>query len=58
MKGFNGLALLIFLVLMVLSAMLAAILGVARAPPGRVVGEILLLNLVGTYILLAFRVAD
>ncbi len=58
MKGFNGLALLIFLVLLILSIALAVILGVAGVQAGWVLGEIFLLNLIGLYILLAFRVAS
>ena len=58
MKGFNGLALLVFFVLMTVSAVLAVILGMAGAHPAWIVGELLLINLIGTYIFIAFRVAD
>jgi regulator of protease activity HflC (stomatin/prohibitin superfamily) len=58
MKGYNGLAMLIFFVLMTVSAVLAVILGIAGVHAGWIVGEILLLNFIGTYILIAFRVAN
>ncbi|MBN1955231.1 MAG: slipin family protein [Anaerolineae bacterium] len=58
MKGFNGLALSIFLLLMTISAILAVILGVAEVRPIWIVGELLLLNLIAAYILIAFRVAN
>ncbi len=57
MKGFNGLALLIFILLMVVSAILAAILGVQQVPPGWIVGELVLLNLAAAYVLVGFRIA-
>jgi regulator of protease activity HflC (stomatin/prohibitin superfamily) len=58
MKGFNGLALFVFLVLMTISAVLAVVLAIAEVGAGWIVGELLLLNLVGLYIMVAFRVAN
>jgi len=58
MKGFNGLALLIFLVLLAVSAVLAVTLGVSGAHYIWIVGELLLINLIGSYIFIAFRVAN
>jgi len=58
MKGFNGLSLLIFLLIVVLAIVLAVVLGALDVQPGWIVGEFLLLNLVGVYIFVAFRVAN
>lgn len=58
MKGFNALALLLLLFLMTLSAVLAAVLSVAHVPAGWIVAETVLLNLIGIYVLIAFRVAN
>ena len=57
-RGFNGLALLIFLLLTTLSVALAIVLGIAGVQPGWILGELILLNLAGLYIFLAFRIAN
>ena len=57
-KGHSGLALLIFFVLMILSGVLAVVLATRGIDAGWIVGELLLLNLIGIYILIAFRVAS
>jgi len=58
MKGFNGLALLVFLLLMTISAVLAVVLAIAEVDAGWIVAELLLLNLAGIYIMVAFRIAN
>ena len=58
MKGFNGLALLVFLLLMTISAVLAVVLAIAEVHAGWIVAELLLLNLAGIYIMVAFRIAN
>jgi len=57
-KGFNGLAMLIFMILMAISILLAIFLSLRGVRPGWIVGELILLNLVGLYILLSFRIAN
>ncbi len=58
LKGFSGLALAIFLVLMVISIILAAVLDGLGVPDGWIAAEVVILNLVGLYILFALRVAN
>jgi len=57
-KGFNGPALLILLVLMTASILLAIVMGARGARPLWIVGELVALNLIGIYILIAFRIAN
>jgi regulator of protease activity HflC (stomatin/prohibitin superfamily) len=54
----NGVAIFIFVVLMVLSAAIAVLMGLNGVPWGWTVGEILVLNFIGAYVLLAFKVAE
>ncbi|MGD1995768.1 MAG: slipin family protein [Anaerolineae bacterium] len=58
MKGFNGLALLILLVSTALSVVLAIALVQLDVHFGWIVGELVLLNLFGIYVLIAFRLAN
>ena len=58
MRGFNTLALVLFLLLMSLSVALAIVLGIVGVQPGWILGELILLNLAGLYIFLAFRIAN
>jgi regulator of protease activity HflC (stomatin/prohibitin superfamily) len=58
MKGLNGLALLVFFLLLIVSAVLAVVLGITGVHPGWLMGEVLVLNLIGIYVLIAFRVAN
>ncbi len=58
LKGFSGLALAIFLVLVVISIILAAVLDGLGVPDGWIAAEVVILNLVGLYILFALRVAN
>ncbi len=57
-RAVNGLAVLIFCVLMILSAILAVVMALDEVAIGWIVAEVLFLNLIGTYILIAFRVAN
>jgi hypothetical protein len=54
----NGVAIFTFVVLMVLSAAIAVLMGLNGVPWGWTVGEILVLNFIGAYVLLAFKVAE
>ncbi len=58
LKGSNGLAVLLFLLAMTASILLAVILGVRGTNPIWILVELVVLNLIGTYILIAFRVAN
>jgi regulator of protease activity HflC (stomatin/prohibitin superfamily) len=58
MKGLNGLALLIFFILLTVSSVLAIVMGLSDVKPAWIVAELVGLNLVGLYILIAFRVAN
>lgn len=53
-----GLAILIFVVLMVVSAVVAVVMAMADAHLTWILAEVVVLNLIGLYILLAFRVAN
>jgi regulator of protease activity HflC (stomatin/prohibitin superfamily) len=54
----NGVALFVFLVLLVLSAAVTVAMGMNEIHWGWMLGEILVLNFVGVYVLLAFKVAE
>jgi len=54
----NGIAVFTFIVLILISTGIAVWMGLERVAVGWIVVEILILNLVGLYILLAFKVAD
>jgi len=54
----NGVAVFVFIVLMILSILIAIPMGVANVHWAWIVGELFVLNFVGTYILIAFKVAD
>jgi regulator of protease activity HflC (stomatin/prohibitin superfamily) len=54
----NGVAVFVFLVLMSLSAALAVAMGLNRVPWGWILGETVVLNAIGVYVLLAFKVAE
>jgi len=56
--GFNAVAVTIFVLLMVTSAAAAAFLAFQEASAGWIVAELLALNLVGLYVLMAFRIAN
>lgn len=58
MKGFSGLALAAYLLLLTLSIILAIVLDVGGVPDGWIAGEVIGLNLIGLYILFALRVAN
>ncbi len=58
LKGFSGLALGIFFILLVVSLILAVILDALEIPDGWIAAEVVVLNLVGLYILFALRVAN
>lgn len=58
LKGFSGLALLIFLAMLAASMLLAVLLAMAGVPDGWIGGETVLLVLVGLYVLFALRVAN
>lgn len=58
LKGFSGLALAIFLILMALSVILAVTLDSLNVPDGWIAATAILLILVGLYILFALRVAN
>ncbi len=53
-----SLSILILVVLAIISAALAVLMAQRAVPLGWIVAEVLLLNLIGLYILLAFHVAD
>jgi regulator of protease activity HflC (stomatin/prohibitin superfamily) len=54
----NGVAVFVFLLLMVISSAIAVVLGVIGAHWGWIVFEVVVLNVIGTYVLLAFKVAE
>jgi regulator of protease activity HflC (stomatin/prohibitin superfamily) len=54
----NGVAVFVFLVLMALSAAIAVAMALSGVAWGWILGEILLLNSIGIYVLLAFKVAE
>ncbi len=54
----NGLAVFVFLVLLLISIAIAVALALSEAPVGWFIAEILILNLIGLYVLLAFKVAE
>ena len=54
----NGIAVFIFIVLILISTGIAVWMGLDGVGIGWIVGEILILNIIGLYILLAFKVAD
>jgi len=54
----NGVAVFVFLLLMVLSSAIAVVLGVIGAHWGWILIEVLVLNVIGIYVLLAFKVAE
>jgi hypothetical protein len=58
LKGFNGLAVLIFIVLLAVSITLAAFMDTAGISDGWIAGEVILLFLIGFYVLFAFRIAN
>jgi len=58
LKGFSGLALAVFVLLLVISIILAAVLDALDVPDGWIAAEVIILNLVGLYILFALRVAN
>ncbi len=58
LRGFSGLALAVFVLLLVVSIILAAILDSLDVPDGWIAAEVVALNLVGLYILFALRVAN
>ncbi|MGD2163966.1 MAG: slipin family protein [Anaerolineae bacterium] len=53
----NGLAVLIFVVLLLLSSALAVALALGDIHLGWIIAELLVLNLIGVYVLIAFKVA-
>jgi regulator of protease activity HflC (stomatin/prohibitin superfamily) len=57
-KGLNGPAFLIFMLLMIVSGVLAVVLEMKEVHVGWIVGELVLLNLIGIYVIIAFRVAN
>jgi regulator of protease activity HflC (stomatin/prohibitin superfamily) len=57
-KGVNGVALFVSFVLMVLSILIAVPMGIGNVHWAWIVGEVLVLNLIGVYVLMAFKVAD
>jgi len=54
----NGVAFAIFFILVIISILIAIGLGAANAHWAWVVGELVVLNLIGIYVLLAFKIAD
>ena len=54
----NGVAFAIFFILVIISILIAIGLGAANAHWAWVVGELVVLNLIGIYALLAFKIAD
>ena len=54
----NGVAVLVFVVLLLLSSAVAVAMTLGDIPIGWVVVDLLVLNLVGIYVLLAFKVAE
>jgi len=54
----NGVAVFVFMVLLVISALIAVWMGLTGAHWIWSVGVLLVLNLIGTYVLIAFKVAD
>ncbi len=54
----NGIAVFVFIILLLISASAAVWMGLDGVDVGWIIGEILLLNFVGLYILLAFKVAE
>jgi len=57
-KGVNGVAVFVCFVLMIISILIAVPMGVGNVHWAWIVGEILILNLLGVYVLIAFKVAD
>ncbi len=57
-SGENGIAILIFVVLTLISIALAGWLGASGVHPAWITAEVVVLNLAGVYILLAFKIAD
>jgi regulator of protease activity HflC (stomatin/prohibitin superfamily) len=58
LKGFSGLALAVFVLLLVISIILAVALDSLGVPDGWIAAGVIILNLVGLYILFALRVAN
>jgi regulator of protease activity HflC (stomatin/prohibitin superfamily) len=58
LKGFSGLALMIYIILIVISVVAAALMDSAGVPDGWIAAEVVGLILVGFYILFALRVAN
>lgn len=56
--GINALSLIIFFFLMIVSAVLAVIMALNGVNMAWIIAEVIVLNLAGTYILIAFRVAQ
>jgi regulator of protease activity HflC (stomatin/prohibitin superfamily) len=54
----NGVAIFVFLLLLAISSAIAVVLGFSDAHWGWIVVEVLVLNCVGIYVLLAFKVAE
>jgi regulator of protease activity HflC (stomatin/prohibitin superfamily) len=57
-RNVNGVALFIFLVLMGVSTLVAVVMATMGIHWGLILTEILILNLIGLYVLIAFKVAD
>ena len=57
-KSVNAVALFVFFVLMVVSSVAAVAMAAADIHLGWIMAELLVLNLIGVYILIAFKVAD
>jgi regulator of protease activity HflC (stomatin/prohibitin superfamily) len=57
-KSVNGVGLFVFFVLMIVSSVIAVAMVATDVHLGWVLAELLVLNLVGVYVLIAFKVAD
>ncbi|MFQ6102154.1 MAG: slipin family protein [Anaerolineae bacterium] len=54
----NGIAVLVFIVLMILSILIAVLMGVTNVHWAWIVAEFFVLNFIGVYVLIAFKIAD
>jgi hypothetical protein len=55
---YNGVAVFVFCVMVILSSLIAILMGVTGVHPAWIVGEVLVLNFIGVYVLVAFKIAD
>ncbi len=57
-RNVNGVAVFVFCVLLAVSMLLSTLMAVAGVSPTWIIGEASVLNLIGVYVLIAFKIAD